>query len=147
MKKTIFIILFFLVVKTSVGQTLYSKDGIRLSYQATFPQSTYCSAEEKQVYLIRYTFELANNSGRTARITISVGPPLHDALARAGCMSEDVVFQNSDLVHNGFEKVLSSGESQFVEVQKWYFSNSSGTPSWQIFVEFDKDAKKKALNN
>lgn len=141
MKRALTSIIFFLIVKTSFGQTLYLKDGIKLSYTREIKISQYCSERKKQIYYIAYLFTLTNSSGKTAKVTASaqIPNPVTSLSDYADCMKEDIVWKNSNNSDGSFEQIIKSGSQAFIFLTGWYFNQASGTPAFSIYYNFAKE--------
>lgn len=138
MKNKILILVTLLTSINTSAQTLFNKDGILLNYNRVVKLSEYCNKEKKQINYIIYRLTVTNNSGKTARIIMNanIPDPITSNSARADCFSEDVVFRNTNLSDNYFEKITHPDDQEFMEVRGWYFNNMSDLPGFNISYKF-----------
>ena len=149
MKKFLFLAaLIFNLSNTLTAQTLFNKEGIKLTYTSAVVNTVFCKKENKQVYYIKYRFTISNNSDREARITVNFTTPrLVGNMVQAVCVSENTVFDNPSIERRSIEPILKPGEQDFAEATCWYPIEQPGTPRFDVFYEFAKTKGERSVSS
>lgn len=68
MRLLLILLLFFSCFAIKAQTYLYNQDGISLSYTSSVVKTFYCDKDKKDVYYLKLTWTLSNNSGKSAKI-------------------------------------------------------------------------------
>lgn len=141
------LILFSLSAKTQ--NTLYNRGGISLNYYCTVVKTFYCDKEKKDVYYLKLSWALSNNSGKSAQITYGFAIQPNEVLwcTPIGVYDEVTATLNQPFGTGfGSPVVLKTSDQTFGGYYIWSFSRDY-LPGWNIGPIYFANNSTTTVNN
>lgn len=132
LKSTFLISLFALSAKSQTY--LYNQNGIILSYNCSVIKTFYCNKEKREVYYLKLSWTLSNNSGNLAKIIYGFTVQPNEV---SWCTPQGVYDEVAQPVNQPFGTgfgspvTLRTGDQSFGGYYIWAFSKEY-TPGWSI---------------